>query len=337
VIPGRGQPIPNAIIAVSPSSGKITHVGSQANFPNPPPKSKQVHVHCLLPGLWDVHAHFTGITQIDFPEMITTHPATCGAAIARSFHDTLMAGITSVRDVGSFAVEAHVAVEKGYILGPTVYGSGAAIGITGGSCDAVMFPADFMYARFGVDHSNYWAGCGMMVVADGVDECRRAVRQQIRRGAKCIKIVASGGVLSRTDDPQYRQYSDEELRVLVEESSLQGRAVAIHAHGKKGIMAAIKAGAHTIEHGSYIDEEAATLMKERGVTLVATRHVVEAGLKRLDKMHPATARKMVMVAESHKKAYQTAIRLGVKIAMGTDIAGAEPGTEMSPGKQASEL
>jgi imidazolonepropionase-like amidohydrolase len=102
-------------------------------------------------------------------------------------------------------------------------------------------------------------------------------------------------------------------------------------------MAAVRAGAHTIEHGSYIDDEAAELMAENGVTLVATRHVIEAGLKNLDKLNPPTAKKMVNIAESHLRAYQTAVRKGVKIALGTDIAGSDPGTDTAHGKNGHEV
>ncbi|KAL2787434.1 hypothetical protein BJX66DRAFT_310962 [Aspergillus keveii] len=271
--------------------------------------------------------------------MIQTHPAAMGAAITRGLHDTLMAGITSVRDVGSYATEVAPLVEKGIILGPSIFGAGGAIGITGGSCDACTLPVDFVYSRQGTSTSagNPWSGVSCLVLADGVEHCRVAVRQQIRRGARCIKIVATGGVLSTTDNPQYRQYSDSELAAMIEEANLQGRSVAVHAHGKEGIMAAIRAGAHTIEHGSYIDDEAAQLMASRGVTLVATRHVIEAGLRSLETLNPETAAKMVAIAEAHLHAYKTAVRHGVKIALGTDIAGSNPASGTAHGKNGAEV
>ncbi|KAH6884880.1 hypothetical protein B0T10DRAFT_531051 [Thelonectria olida] len=228
-------------------------------------------VRYLLPGLWDCHTHFAGTLVIDFPGFIQTHPATLGAAVVRGFHDTLMAGFTSVRDVGSYATEVSPLVDAGILLSPNIFGAGAAIGITGGSSDARTLLGDFVMSRRSTSPNNPWPGVATLVNTDGVDECRRAVRQQIRRGAKCIKVVATGGILSTTDDPLYRQYSDEELHALMDEAHLQGRAVAVHAHGKMGIMAAIRAGAHTIEHGSYIDDEAAELMVARKVTLVSTR------------------------------------------------------------------
>lgn len=337
LIPGRGEPILNVVVGISLDTGSITFVGPQSELPRSLASLPRVSVQYLLPGLWDCHTHFIGTANVDFPDMVLTHPATLGAAVTRGLHQTLMAGFTSVRDVGSYATEAAPLIESGIILGPNIFGAGAAIGITGGSCDACTLPPDYVYSRQGTSGSNPWPGVSGLVIADGVDECRKAVRQQIRRGARCIKVVATGGVLSTQDDPQYRQYSDAELAALVDEANLQGRSVAIHAHGKDGIMAAVRAGAHTIEHGSYIDDEAAELMAEKGVTLVATRHVVESGLKNLDKLNPPTAKKMVNIAESHLRAYQTAVSKGVKIALGTDIAGSDPKTDTAHGKNGHEV
>jgi imidazolonepropionase-like amidohydrolase len=337
LIPGRGEPISKAAVGIDTVLGVIVFVGTQDNLPAELASVPRINVDYLLPGLWDCHTHFTGTMKVEFLDFVATHPAVCGAAIARGFYDTLMAGFTSVRDVGSYAIEAHGAVKAGLIMGPNVYGAGGCIGITGGSSDATTLPLDWVYSSQGVHYSNQWPGTSCLVLADGVDECRRAVRQQIRRGASCIKVVATGGIMSRTDNPRYRQYSDAELHALVDEATLQGRAVAVHAHGQPGIVAAVKAGAHTIEHGSFLDEEAAKLMKERGTTLVSTRHIVEAGLRRLDLMPRETAAKMVMVAEQHLKAYQLAVKIGVKIALGTDIASSNPKEEIAHGRNGSEL
>ncbi|KAJ4259550.1 hypothetical protein NW762_007479 [Fusarium torreyae] len=337
LIPGRAEPVHDAAVGVSLKTGLITFVGPQSQLPRSLSSVPRVTVGHLMAGLWDCHTHFIGVVNVDFPDFIQTHPAMMGAAITRDLHQTLMAGLTSVRDVGSFATEVAPLVEKGIILGPSIFGAGGAIGITGGSCDACTLPSDYVYSRQDTSAQNPWPGVSALVLADGVDQCRVAVRQQIRRGARCIKVVATGGVLSTQDNPQYRQYSDAELEALVNEASLQGRSVAVHAHGKAGIMAAVKAGAHTIEHGSYIDEEAAELMAKRGVTLVATRHVIEAGLKNLDKLNPPTAEKMVKIADAHYQAYRTAVRKGVKIALGTDIASSDPASDTKHGKNGYEV
>ncbi|RMZ83855.1 hypothetical protein DV737_g1513, partial [Chaetothyriales sp. CBS 132003] len=337
-IPGRGDPVPNAAIGVS-KDGTITFFGPQEELPVRLSSVHRVNVGYILPGLWDCHTHFSGLFNTDFPDIVGTHPSTCGALAARSMYEFLMAGFTSARDVGSYALEIAPAINVGWLLGPNIFGAGAAIGITGGSCDACTLPADWVYSRQGSDSNsgNPFPGVAHLVLADGVEQCRLAVRQQIRRGAACIKIVASGGVLSRTDDVHSRQYSDEELRVMIEEAHLQGREVACHAHGKAGIMAAVRAGATTIEHGSYIDDEAAKLMVSQGVTLVPTRTVAVANLSDLDSLTPETRAKMIVVAAHQKKAYATAVRHGVKIALGTDIVGVNPHSVSRHGRNGHEL
>lgn len=339
MIPGRGEPVPDVAIGLSLDEGVITFVGPQSSLPLSMANSglPRTHVRYILPGLWDCHTHYTGALHGDFQETSMTHPAACGAAIARGFHDTLMSGFTSVRDMGGYATEVAPMVEAGIILGPSVFGAGGAIGITGGNCDAHMLPADIVYSRQGTDTTRPWPGVSSMVLADGVDQCRLAVRQQIRRGAKCIKVVATGGTLSLNDEPIDRSYSDAELAAFVEEAGLQRRSVAMHAHGKNGIMAAIRAGAKTIEHGSFIDEEAAELMAEKGVMLVSTRYIIEDLLQRIDTLHPSIARKLLAIADSHRRAYQICVRKGVKIALGTDICVADPRSGLSPGHHGMEV
>ncbi|KAL2209894.1 hypothetical protein CC79DRAFT_1340576 [Sarocladium strictum] len=337
-IPGRGDPVPNAAIAFT-NAGTITFFGPQQDLPNRLSSVPKVSVGYILPGLWDCHTHFLGLFNVDFPDIVGTHPALAGALATRSLHEYLMAGFTSARDVGSFATEIAPAIAKGWLMGPNIFGAGAAIGITGGSCDACTLPADWVYSRQGIgsykDHP--YPGVAPLVLADGVEQCRLAVRQQIRRGATCIKIVASGGVLSRSDDVHCRQYSDEELNVMIEEAHLQGREVACHAHGKAGVMAAVRAGATTIEHGSYIDDEAAKLMASKGTALVPTRTVAEANLSDLDSLTPETREKMLKVAKQQKLSYSTAVRHGVKIALGTDIVGVDPFSASRHGRNGHEL
>ncbi|KAJ0348852.1 hypothetical protein COL154_006548 [Colletotrichum chrysophilum] len=275
LIPGRGDPIYQAAVGISIKSGTITYVGKQADIDDELAAAPRTHVACLMSGLWDCHIHYCGIGKVDYPEIILNHPAAAGAAIARGFYDTLMSGVTSVKELSGYGLEAYAAVKAGYIMGPTVYGAGAAL--------------------------------------DGVEECRKAVRQQIRRGATVIKVLATGSVMSVNEDPSFRSYSDEELRVIVNEAAMQGRTVAAHAHGKQGIIAAVKAGVRTIEHGSYIDEEVAQLMVKHGVTLVATAYITHAGLKKLDRMPPETAAKLKHIASIAHKAYRTARPSGPSI------------------------
>ncbi|KAL2814432.1 hypothetical protein BJX63DRAFT_420783 [Aspergillus granulosus] len=300
LIPGRGDPIRNTAVGISTTTGTITFVGPQSHLP--PSLASAPH--------------------------ITTHPATIGAAITRGLHNTLIAGITSVRDVSSYATEVAPLVKKKIILGPSIFGAGGTIGITGGSCNTYTLPVDFIYSRQGTSTS---------ARNSYVEQCRIAVRQQIQRGARCIKIVATGGVLSTTDNPQYRQYSNSKLTAIIKEASLQGRSVAMHTHSKNRIMAAVRAGAHTIKHGSYINNKAAQLIASRGVTLITTRHIIKAGLHSLETLNPKTAAKIVAIAEAHLHAYKTAMQHGVKIALGTDIAGSNPASQTAHGKNSAEV
>ncbi|KAI8281982.1 hypothetical protein K4K60_003873 [Colletotrichum sp. SAR11_57] len=309
LIPGRGDPIYQAAVGISTKSGTITYAGKQADIDDELAAAPRTHVACLMPGLWDCHIHYCGVGKVDYPEIILQHPATAGAAIARGFYDTLMSGVTSVKELSGYGLEAYAAVKAGYIMGPTVYGAGAALGMTGGGCDAVTLPLDTVWSRQGTDNAGQrlWPGQSIFALADGVEECRKAVRQQIRRGATVIKVLATGSVMSVNEDPNFRSYSNEELRVIVNEAAMQGRTVAAHAHGKQGIIAAVKAGVRTIEHGSYIDEEVAQLMVNHGVTLVASAYITHAGLKKLDRMPPETAAKLKHIAGIAHKAYCTAL------------------------------
>lgn len=159
----------------------------------------------------------------------------------------------------------------------------------------------------------------LAAICDGVPECLKAVRTQLRKGAEVIKVCASGGVLSEIDHPVHQQFSDEELRAIVEAAARAERAVAAHCHGKPGILAAVRARVTTIEHGSYLDDEVAEAMLDAGTILVPTRFVVAAGLDMEDSLPPYAYRKMVAIAHRHEQGLKTAIAAGVPIAMGTDI------------------
>src|SRR6185312_14731211 len=185
----------------------------------------------------------------------------------------LDAGVTSVRDVGGLGVYLARAVAEGLVDGPVIYGAGAVLSTTGGHADLHSVPLEWMH--------DYSARGGMMRLADGPDECARAVREQLRRDAKLIKVCASGGVMSEIDDPIHQQFTGAELRSIVEVAGLADRAVAAHCHGKPGIMAAVEAGVRTVEHGTYLDDEACQAMRETGTILVPTRTIIEDILNHL--------------------------------------------------------
>jgi imidazolonepropionase-like amidohydrolase len=168
-----------------------------------------------------------------------------------------------------------------------------------------------------------------MQLADGVPECLKAVRMQLRAGANVIKICGSGGVGSERDNPVDQQFSEEEMKAMVDEAARAQRIIGAHCHNKPGIMAALRSGVKTIEHGSYIDEEAADLMLEKGAILVATRLIVANGLALGEQYFaPYAWAKLKALADSHWKAMQIAIRKGVKIAIGTDTTGTTPGSKL---------
>lgn len=327
LIPGAEEPLENAALVIS--NKIIAWIGLQTDIPQKYTSAphRLYEVPYLMPGLWEVHAHFMGssATGDDGPgyvPIIATHPASAGARLARGCWEALQRGYTSMRDVAGMGCEVAKAIDDGEIVGPNIYSSGACLSQTAGHGDVFNLPADVVYQNLGVAQVNsghFGTGCSCIV--DGVDECRRGVRLQIRRGAKCIKVLASGGVMSRDDDVKYAQFSQEELNVIVQEAARQGRSVAAHVHAKEGILAAVKAGVTTLEHLSFADQECIDLIKEKGTICVPTRYVTElllsTGGKGLD---PYTWEKAKLCAKNHLEMYKLAIKSGCIIAMGTDTA-----------------
>lgn len=226
-----------------------------------------------------------------------------------------------VREMAGWGIQLAQAIDEGSLVGPSIYSSNCIISPTGGHADIHT-----MHRPWFDDACSH----GMpMALADGIPECLKVVRSQLRAGAKVIKICGSGGVGSELDNPIDQQFSDEEMKVMVEEAARARRVIGAHCHGKAGIMAALRAGVKTIEHGSYIDDEAADLMVEKGAILVATRTIVEIGLK-LGKevLNPRGYEKMEAVAKAHWQALQIAIKKGVTMATGCDIVGSIPGSSI---------
>ncbi|KAJ4295073.1 hypothetical protein N0V90_007081 [Kalmusia sp. IMI 367209] len=339
LIPGRGEPIRDAAVVLSTKDKKILFAGSDSDLPKSYTQSPKTYVPTLLPGLWDCHAHFVGLKTFNLSSVASLHPATAGARIARSAADTLNAGYTSVRDLGSYALEAAIAINEGTIPGPNIYSAGGAISQTAGHGDLWDLPAGWVRQCLGVSESshNSHTGVAPFCIADGVDECRKAVRLQLRRGAQVIKIFASGGISSLGDNPLYQQFSDEELKAIVEEASRAHRVCAAHVHGKEGVLAAIKAGCKTLEHGTYMDDECFTLMKENDIILVPTATVVHEALKNVDLLSPEARAKALEATKIAKEMYKKAIETGVKIALGSDLIISIPGTGLSHGNNGAEL
>ncbi|KAK3988768.1 hypothetical protein QBC44DRAFT_328871 [Cladorrhinum sp. PSN332] len=334
LIPGADKPIPNGSLVIKDKL--IDWVGPEHDLPvkyrDPSLPHRVIFVRYLMPGLWDVHAHFDGESQdedgANYVGFLATHPATAGARIAKGCWEALQRGYTSLRDVAGFGCEVAKAIEDGTIIGPNVYSSGACLSQTAGHGDVFPMPAGDVLLRLGVGSvTPGHFGSNMSMLVDGVEECRKGVRLQIRRGAKVIKVFASGGVMSRDDNPLYAQFSQEELDCIVSEAARQGRVVAAHVHGKPGILAAVKAGVATVEHVSFADDECIDRMQEKGTVFVSTRTIIEVLLNSEGKgLGKENWEKLKLVASHHQTAYELAIKREVPIALGTDTA---PGFNMA--------
>lgn len=309
LIPGRGEPItPATVVFDGPA---IEYAGSTTTAPPASPDDVVVEVPAVMPGLWDCHAHFLGMEVLDLERLALTPVVVTAARATADAARTLDGGVTSVRDVGGNGLQLSRAIDEGSVPGPTIHGAGSILSTTGGHTDVHSLPLDWVHQIEGVR--------GIGAVCDGVPEVLRAVRTNLRANAKLIKVCASGGVGSEVDHPMHQQFSDEELRAAVGEAARAERIVAAHCHGKAGIMAALRAGVHTIEHGSYLDEEAADLMLETGAMLVPTRFVVDELLERATDLPGYVYDKLVTVADHHANALKLAIAKGVRIAAGCDI------------------
>jgi imidazolonepropionase-like amidohydrolase len=323
LIDGTGAPaVSNAIIIIT--DNKITAVGDASSV-RVPPDAKVIDLGdvTLLPGFIDAHTHLIGRVLGD-PEgdMATVKDYESFGAILGVLHarDTLLAGFTSVRNVGAAGnfddMALRKAINEGWIVGPRMESAGHAIGITGGHCDENGF-------RPGVAQQDPMNG-----VADGPEEIRKAVRLQIKYGADVIKTCATGGVLSEGDAVGATQYSFEELKALVDEAKKLDRKVAAHAHGTEGIKIATRAGVSSIEHGSFLDEEGATMMGQRGTFLVPTLSAAEA-VERAAKtgvLKGLRAEKALAAAAAARHATKIALKAGVQIALGTDAGVIPHGT-----------
>ncbi|KIW19896.1 hypothetical protein PV08_00471 [Exophiala spinifera] len=327
LIPGRGDPIKNG--AVVWQGKTILYAGAQSSLPGQYSQLQAETFPILMPGMWDSHIHFLGATAGRMEMIASTSQTLAGARSVQNLHDTVMAGFTSVREVGGYGCELSKAIDEGHVVGPKIYSSHSAISMTAGHADI---------HSMNLQHIHDLCAYGLpLAIVDGVSECIKAVRLQLRHGARVIKVCASGGVVSDLDDPKHQQFSLEELRAIVEEARRAGRAVAAHCHGKAGIMAALEAGCHTIEHGSYLDTESVDLMVKKGAMLVATRSVIESCLAMPEIFPPRAYQKMLSVANAHAEAYALAITKGVKIALGTDIFLASSSGPLTYGKNGQEL
>lgn len=319
IIDGTGaEPIKNGIIIVT--DDKISAIGSNLQIPTGA-KVIDLGNTTLLPGFIDAHTHLI-MRVVGDPEganaRFRDYDSFAAILATRNAEKTLLAGFTTVRNVGAPNFDdlaLRKAINDGWIPGPRMLTAGHSLGITGGHCDENGF-------KPGVADGDFKTG-----IADGVDAVRAAVRYQIKYGADVIKTCATGGVLSEGDAVGVTQYSYEELKAMVEEAEKHERKVAAHAHGTEGIKIAVRAGVASIEHGSFLDEEGAKMMAQKGTYLVPTLLAGET-VERLAKngvMKGLRGEKALAAAAAMRHAIKIAIANKVKIALGTDAGVYEHG------------
>lgn len=303
-----GQMRSPAVIVVQ--DGKIASVGADV-----PAGAQTLDLGdvTLLPGLIDVHTHLTGDIEGDWVvRPVRELPADAALRGARNAKRTLDAGFTTVRDVGApgFAdVSLMKAIDTGMVPGPRMFPAAHALSITGGHCDETGWAPGILERR------------PEQGIVDGADAALRAVRYQIKHGARVIKICATAGVLSFEATVGAQQLSDAEMRIIVEEAERHGLKVAAHAHGSPGILAAVNAGVASIEHGSMLTAEILAQMKKRGTYLVPTAYIL--GAIPFEALPPPIAAKAKQVIPLAQESHREAVKAGVKIAFGTD-AGVYP-------------
>jgi imidazolonepropionase-like amidohydrolase len=306
LIDGRGgAPLAPAVVIVR--GDRIDAVGANLSTPAGA-RVIDLGAATIVPGLIDLHTHLTSTGVHWEDELVKTTPGQAALHGARNARDTLLAGFTTCRDMGPTwpytDIDLRNAIDGGVVPGPRLMAAGNYVSVTGGAGDARQF-------------SIYVDVPLVQNLADGPDAIRHVVRTNLKNGADFIKILATGAVLSKGTPPGAQQYTEEEIRVAVEEARRWGRHVAAHAHGTDGIKAAIKAGVHTIDHGSMLDDEAIALLKSQGAFYVPTLYTSDAIA--VDPTVPAAEKERSRaIAAIKDRSFQLALKAGLPIGFGTD-------------------
>jgi imidazolonepropionase-like amidohydrolase len=289
----------NAAIVID--GGEVVWVGARNAIPKtptgersevtPPPGS------FVMPGMINCHCHLTLDGEPSFGAEVRQPDSLATLKAFRNARASLRAGVTVVRDLsanGTMVIELGRAVEKGLVEGPRVIASGRGVTTTGGH--------GFEVGR----------------IADGPDEVRRAVREQVAAGAKVIKLFSTGGILGDGAPPEVSQYTPEETAAAVDEAHNAGLRITTHAHGSGGMRVAAEAGVDSIEHATLLDERTVRVIKERGVAIVPTLLVVHSLLEHADALDPVVLDRTRAVSERHREGVRMAHKAGVRIGTGTD-------------------
>ncbi|WP_139924002.1 amidohydrolase family protein [Hymenobacter sp. DG01] len=271
----------------------------------------------VLPGLIDCHVHLEGETSKDnYLKEFTQNPADVAFSSLEYARKTLQAGFTTVRDLGGSGVNLALrnAINRGQVTGPRIFTAGKAISGTGGHMDPTNgYRLDLMGMPGPAEG-----------VANGPDQGRQAVREQYKRGADLIKIASTGGVLSVAKDGSAPQFTEEEIRAVVQTARDLGLNVACHAHGAEGMKRAIRAGVTSIEHGTLMDDETIQLMKKYGTwyvpTITAGKSVADSAAKNPTYYPPLVTPKALAIGPKLQGTFGRAYKAGVKIAFGTDAS-----------------
>ncbi|HEX5901507.1 MAG TPA: amidohydrolase family protein [Actinomycetota bacterium] len=318
IFDGTGAPTADADVAFE--DGRIVDVGPGLDGD----ESVDVAGATLLPGLFDCHVHISGRYE-DFDELDVMHRPFSYRffTIAENLRRTLALGITTVRDAAGADLGLKLAVDDGVLVGPRMRISINALSMTGGHSDAWL-PSG------GVSVWNLPYPGMPDAVCDGVEGVAQKVREVIRAGADVIKISSTGGFLSPFDDPAMPHYSQEEVDAIVATAADLGRWVMSHAHGAEGIKRAVRAGARSIEHGTYLDRECAEMMLEHKTWLVPTLTAGDTteALANDPKVPEPVREKLRELGRPELDAFRLAADAGVKVAMGTDCPVAPHGTNL---------
>jgi len=314
-----GDPVSNATIVID-DEGRIVEVGAKVR---PPADAvvRDVGGMTVMPGMIDSHVHFYS-NRKNMQERALTPPTLATFEAAENARITLDAGITSVRDAGGAPVGFKLAAERGLIAAPRMQIAVTALSQTGGHGDSTM-PSGVRTPR---GNGIEWPEN----ICDGEDEVRKTVRTVLRAGADFIKLHATGGVMSPSDEPGSPQFTAEEIAVMVYEAAQHGKTCMAHAQATQGIKNAVIAGVESIEHGIFLDDEVIAEMKARGTFLVPTLHAPRGVLIREEEnpgsVLPQSLRKTHEIIDVHRESIRAAREAGVRIAMGTDAGVGKHGT-----------